>query len=336
MRRRIAVFHGQKCSGPHVQGHLFERKPLRPHPLDQLRCEVQAGRRSGHGTFEFRIDGLVTGIVDLLTLAVQVRRDRNPAQMFQQLSERQISRPFEADDLLAAALALTPGQHPFRATFIFEIDHQRAVFPFFEVAHDAAPAARTFHGERPLVIRRIVRFEAEYLDPGPRRFVHDDPRPDHLGIVEHQQGPRRQYIADVAEAALRDFSPFVNKQLRCRTLLERILGDPLVGQVVVETVYVDMSFHFQHITGTKLTKIPVFTEKIPGLDQQINLALRSAFTIFISQNFDLDRRRLGNAQINLALRSAFTIFASDRRRFGQARTSSARRSLLLSLQKISL
>jgi hypothetical protein len=97
-----------------------------------------------------------------------------------------------------------------------------------------------------------------------------------------------------------------------------------------------MSFHFQHITGTKLTKIPVFTEKIPGLDQQINLALRSAFTIFISQNFDLDRRRLGNAQINLALRSAFTIFASDRRRFGQARTGSARRSLLLSLQKISL
>lgn len=85
--------------------------------------------------------------------------------MFQQLSERQISRPFEADDLLAAALALTPGQHPFRATFIFEIDHQRAFFPFFEVTHDAAPAARTFHGERPLVIRRIVRFEAEYLDP---------------------------------------------------------------------------------------------------------------------------------------------------------------------------
>jgi hypothetical protein len=228
--------------------------------------------------------------------------------MFQQLSERQISRPFEADDLLAAALALTPGQHPFRATFIFEIDHQRAFFPFFEVTHDAAPAARTFHGERPLVIRRIVRFEAEYLDPSTRRFVHDNPRPNHLGIVEHQQGPLRQYVADVAEAALRDFPPFVNKQLRCRSLLERILGDPLVGQVVVETVYVDMSFHFQHIAGTKLIKIPVFTEKIPGLDQQINLALRSAFTIF----------------------------ASDRRRFGQARTGSARRSLLLSLQKISL
>ena len=51
--------------------------------------------------------------------------------MFQQLSERQISRPFEADDLLAAALALTPGQHPFRATFVFEIDRQRAFFPFF-------------------------------------------------------------------------------------------------------------------------------------------------------------------------------------------------------------
>lgn len=53
--------------------------------------------------------------------------------MFQQLSERQISRPFEADDLLAAALALTPGQHPFRATFIFEIDHQRAFFPFLRL-----------------------------------------------------------------------------------------------------------------------------------------------------------------------------------------------------------
>lgn len=63
-----------------------------------------------------------------------------------------------------------------------------------------------------------------------------------------------------------------------------------------------------YIPYTDLIKIPVFTEKIPGLDQQINLALRSAFTIF----------------------------ASDRRRFGQARTGSARRSLLLSLQKISL
>ena len=40
------------------------------------------------------------------------------------------------------------------------------------------------------------------------------------------------------------------------SLLERILGDPLVGQVVVETVYVDMSFHFQHIAGTKLIKNP--------------------------------------------------------------------------------
>ena len=52
----------------------------------------------------------------------------------------------------------------------------------------------------PLVIRRIVRFEAEYLDPSTRRFVHDNPRPNHLGIVEHQQGPLRQYVADVAEA----------------------------------------------------------------------------------------------------------------------------------------
>ena len=73
--------------------------------------------------------------------------------------------------------------------------------------------------------------------------MHDDPRPDHLRVVENQQLPGRQHVADVGETLFRDFSAAPDEQLRGAALGKREFGDPLVRKVVIEAADVDMSFH---------------------------------------------------------------------------------------------
>ena len=125
----------------------------------------------------------------------------------------------------------------------FEIDLHIPLFPLLAVAHDARPCAAARDGERPLVVGRVVRLETEDLDARPGELVHDDPRPDHLRVVENQQLPGRQHVADVGETLFRDFSAAPDEQLRGAALGEREFGDPLVRKVVIEAADVDMSFH---------------------------------------------------------------------------------------------
>ena len=224
-----------------MQRHLLEAEAALAHRPDQRRREVQPRRRRRHRPLEPRIDRLIARIVDLLAFAVQIGRNGDPAQVLQQLPERQVGRPFEPHLLLPAALAQPPGPQMPRASGMFERDLHGAFLPFLEVAHDARPHRGALHGEGPLVVGRIARLEAEDLDARTRRFVHDDPRPDHLRVVEHQQLPRRQHVAQVGEAPFGDRASAVDQQLRCAPLRERELRDPPVGQVVVVVVYVDMS-----------------------------------------------------------------------------------------------
>ena len=229
-----------------MQRHLLEPEAARLHPLDQLRGKVQPRRRRRHRPFEFRIDGLVARIVDQLALAVQVGRDRDPAEVLEQLSEGHRRRPFETHGVFAAAVLCNPCPQVLRTAFMLEIDLHIALLPFLEVAHDARPLAGSRDGERPLVVGRVVGLEAENLDPRPRRLVHDDPRPDHLRVVEYQQLAGGQHVAHVGEMRLRDLPATVHEQLRRAPLRKREFGDPPVGQVVVESVYVDMSFNHGH------------------------------------------------------------------------------------------
>ena len=131
----------------------------------------------------------------------------------------------------------------FGAPFAVEIDLHIPLFPLLAVAHDARPRASARDGERPLVIGRGVRFKTKDLDPRPRRLVHDDPRPDDLRVVEDQQFARGQHVADVGEMPFGNFAAPVDEQLRSAALGEGEFGDPLVREVVIEAVDIDMSFH---------------------------------------------------------------------------------------------
>ena len=148
--------------------------------------------------------------------------------------------------MLAAAVLDEPRPQMLRAAFVLEVDLHIPLFPFLEVAHDARPFTPPDDGERPFVIGRIVRFETEHLDAGARRLVHDDPCANHLRIVEHQQLAFGQHVADVGEMRFADLPAAVNQQFRGAALGQRELGDPPVGQVVIEFVYVYMPFIHGH------------------------------------------------------------------------------------------
>ena len=236
------VFHGQERSRSDMERHLLEPESAGFHPFDQLRGEMQPGGRRRHRTFELRIDRLVARVVDLLALAVQVGRNRNAPEIFQQLPESHRGRPLETHDALASVVLDEPRAERFGA-FAVEIDLDVPFLPLLAVAHDARPCALPRDSERPLIIGRVVRFEAEHLDTRPGGFVHDDPGPDHLRVIENQQFTRRQHVADVGELLFPDFTAPPDEQLRGAALRKREFGDPLVGKVVIEAVDVDMSFH---------------------------------------------------------------------------------------------
>ena len=239
----VVVLDRQEGPGTHVQRHFVEFGPCIVQRRQKFRCEVQSGRRCGDRSLEFRIDRLVARIVDLLAVAVQIGRNRDLAQMFEQLPERKVGTPFEPHDLFAAAVADAIGPQLLRCAVEFEVDADGSLLPLLEVAHDAAPLARPLDGKGPFVVGRCVRFEAEDLDAGARRLVHDDAGPDHLRVVEDQHRTRRQDLAQIAEVSLGDRSVAIDKQFRGRTFGQRKFCNAFVRQRIVVVVDVDVSFH---------------------------------------------------------------------------------------------
>ena len=239
----VALLDGQEGAGAHVERDLLEPEAPGAHRLDQLGREVQPRGRCRDRAFVARVDGLVARVVDLLALAVEVGRNGNAAQQFEQLAEREVGRPLETHGLLAPGVRRAPRPQALLASGVRKADFDAALLPFPEVAHDAAPLARAPHGEGTLVVGRGVRFEAEDLDAGARGLVHDDAGADYLRVVEHQQLAGGQHVAQVAEAALRDAAVAPHQQLRIAALRQGEFRDPLRGKRVVVVFDVDVSFH---------------------------------------------------------------------------------------------
>lgn len=216
--------------------------------FDQFGRKMQAGGRRGDRSLELRIDCLVAAVVQFLAFAAQIGRNRNPPERFEQLPERQVDIPAEPDDLF-----LLPGGYLFGAQAAgtcaqFEIDMQRAVLPLFQVTDDARPLGTFFGGERPLVIGRIMRFEAEYFDPGSGFLIENEPRPDYFRIVEHQQAAFGQVFPHFEKTVFRNPSVAAEQQFRLLAAFQRKFGDPLLGQRIIVIGYTDILFHAQ-LTG---------------------------------------------------------------------------------------
>ena len=266
-----------------MERHLLEAETRRRHLPDELRREVQPGRRRRHRPLEFRVDGLVARVVDLLALAVEVGRNGDAAQMFEQLAESQRCRPLEAHRAFAALVARLPSPQLLGAALVVEADRDAALFPFLDVAHDARPFAHAGRRERPLVVGRDAGLQAEDFDPGPRGFVHDQPGADHLGVVEDQQLAGGQRPGDVAEAAFGQLAAAPYQQLGIAPLRQRKLGDALLGQVVAVVVDRYVSFHNCHVSCSKITTFFVSLTPLKILPPgKVHLSLFNFHLIFVS------------------------------------------------------
>ena len=228
-----------------MQGHFGCRMAFGPESSDHLRREMQPGRRSGDRSLEPGVDRLVAAVVQLLALAAEVRRDRNPSELLEQLPERERRVPDELDDLMPAAVPGSGRFEPVGPSAEPECDLQRSVFPFFQIADDALPAAAAVRGKGALVIGGGVRLETEYFDARAGRLVENQPGSDHFRVVEYEHRTLGQKPPDPLEAVLGDAAVAADEQLRLLAPLERKFGDAPFGQRVVVVGYADVAFHGQ-------------------------------------------------------------------------------------------
>ena len=226
-----------------MKRHFIRQVPGISQFRDDLRREVEPCGRCCDRTLEFRIDGLVTAVVELFAFAAEVRRDRDASECFEQLAETLVAVPRKFDDLFLVGLAGFPCRQALRPALRLEIDVQFVVFPFFQVPDNAAPTAGSFDGESPLVIGRIVGLEAENFDACAGRFVENQPCTDHFRVVEYEHRSGGKRFADACEAAFGDAALLVNEQFGHFASLERKFGDAVFWQRIVVVGYEQFVVH---------------------------------------------------------------------------------------------
>ena len=246
---------GLEGAGTNVQRHLLAVDAVSVEGLEHARREVQTGCRGGHAALDFRIDGLIGGLVALLRLAVQVWRYGQLAHSVDNLGKGDAARPLEVDEVARALLAVVARAYGDRLAADGDVARQRARLPLLQVAHQAEPRAVLALLEHLLVVARRSGLQQKYLDEGalaPLAFllgtllaeVHaclNDTR-----IVEHHQSAFWQVLGQVAERVLAYLTVTVDKQLRRVALGLGELRDALIGKriVVVADLYV---FGFHHV-----------------------------------------------------------------------------------------
>ena len=148
------TLHRFECAGSYMQGYFFAVDSMRIKILENRIGKVKSGSWSSHTSLDFRINRLIGGLVALLSLAVEIWRNRQLAYCFENLSER---------NLLVVPIKINPvvgssafGNHflRFRTESIsashgsaerklialdFEITLQASLFPFLQITDHAEP-----------------------------------------------------------------------------------------------------------------------------------------------------------------------------------------------------
>ena len=83
----IALDRLERAS-PHVESQFLTIYAMSVESGQDLRRKVQASRRSSHTALDFRIDSLVGGLVAILRLTVEIRRNRQLTHGINDLGER--------------------------------------------------------------------------------------------------------------------------------------------------------------------------------------------------------------------------------------------------------
>ncbi len=219
-----------------MQRDVGDLGPGPPAGLEHLRSEVQPGGRSGRGARLAGEDRLV---------ALAVLRPVRPVDVGRQ---RHVAEPLELLVQIALAVephfpqAVLPAPDDLRLQFVVEIDdladahlaprvNQR--FPRQPVLGDRPQQQHLHPPGKVLPALRVVLADGEGVHPFPPPV---EPRGDHLGIVQHQAIARAQVAGQVPEHPVfpPPLPPVEHQHPRGGAILERLLGDAVLGQVIIE------------------------------------------------------------------------------------------------------
>ena len=218
--------------------------------------EVKTGSGGSDRTFDFGIDRLVGRLVALLRFTIEVRRNGQFTYCIQEFCPGVVTIPRELNDV---GSAMKP--FPFTSqSHLLTIGHlnltkEFALFPFFQIAHQAVPLHAPLLGEIQLIVVGKGWFETEHLDEGTLYafygcFSEMQACLDDLRVVEDHQSTCGQVFGQGGKDVLAHLTLVIDEQLAGITLCQRKLGNALVGQVVVviSNMYVLWIQNFLHFS----------------------------------------------------------------------------------------
>ena len=132
---------------------------------------MQSCCRSSHRTFDFGVDSLVSLFVTFLGLPVQVGRDGQFTEDFENVGKSHFRIVPAEVYPMAGSVTFTPfgGQGEWFA-FHGHFTSQRAFLPLFQVADHAEPGNMFGLLEVQDIVVRLYGFQAEYFNQCPRFF----------------------------------------------------------------------------------------------------------------------------------------------------------------------
>ena len=258
----LFAFHGFEGAGTHVQRQFFQLHALLAQSVEHARGEVQPGGGGGYRPFYLGVDRLVGLLVALLRLAVQVGRDGQFAEHFQDVGKGDFGIvPAEVHPVAGAVAGAPFGGQGERASFYGHLPLQCALFPLLQVAHHAEPRRVFGLLEVQCVVVGGDRLQAEHLNQCPCLLAEVQACLDDFGVVEYHQAAGRQMVGQGGETVFAHLAVAVEQQFGLVAHGQRVFGDAFVGQRVVELADADVSGVFFHeallfyCIGCKVTDI---------------------------------------------------------------------------------
>ena len=214
----LLTLDGLERTSSHVEGQLFALDTVSIQISQHLWGEMKAGRWSSHTAFDLRIDSLVGGLIAVLRLTIEIRRNRQFAHHVDDGGETDVSIPFKVDTMGGTMNWAARSLNGQCSMFHVQCPRERAFLPFLQIAHQTVPGTVACGLEHLFIVGRLCRFEQEHLDEGTCLLtvgiglaeVHSGL--DHLRIVEHHQRTLRQIVRQVEEHVLPYYTFIIYKE----------------------------------------------------------------------------------------------------------------------------
>ena len=228
--------HGFEGSGAYMQRHLIADDAMSVDIFQHAVGEMQSCCRCCHTAFDLGVDGLVSGLVALLRLAVEIRRDgqfthrlKNVGKVDLIIVPLKVNPIVRTAALLRGTAAVHRGVEGELMTFDLKVAVKRTLFPLLQIADHAQPAALSGRLKHLLVIGGLGRLHEEDLDERTGLLAEVHTRLDDAGVVEHHQRTGRKMLWQVVENIFADRTMVVDKQFAVVAFLQRELSNTTVG-----------------------------------------------------------------------------------------------------------